>query len=433
MSDLAPESDADMTSQYTSRIGLLADIHLDSDNETSVTNAVTKAMNHFKQTNVDSVVVLGDLIMEGENSTESMNRLKKVREYYDMVDVPVYNVAGNHDVIHLSPSVFYDQSLNETLWKVFPISDTITGVLLDTSAAEYPDARGKIGQNAINELQSILEKEEYVVLFSHHPLYYYELDETNWFAEHPEAAFASDKYLVQELLEEHDNVLVGVNGHTHQENHSVYNNTPYFTVNPMTNESPSDTGVNGSFSVLEVSPTQVRMISHKHGAFNDITTVNHPTGNRHVAFGGTFDPIHDGHRQIFQRACEIGDVTVGLTSTELSERTRSSDHDVTQFIQRKKNLYNELQQVASRYNREFTIEELTHPMGIVSESTEITHLVVSPETFSRGEQINAKRLENGLQPLELTVVDPVLASDGKRISSTRLRNGEIDEHGNVIE
>jgi len=149
-----------------------------------------------------------------------------------------------------------------------------------------------------------------------------------------------------------------------------------------------------------------------------------------VALGGTFDPIHDGHRKLFERAFELGDVTVGLTSDELAPETRHVERYVRPYERRKRDLEAELAPVADEYGREFTVRELTEPTGIAVES-QFDALIVSPETREGGERINEIRIKRGHDPLEIVVVDHVPAADGDRISSTRIVTGEIDEHGNL--
>ena len=58
-------------------------------------------------------------------------------------------------------------------------------------------------------------------------------------------------------------------------------------------------------------------------------------------------------------------------------------------------------------------------------------LVASPETAAGAERVNEKRRQEGLEPLDIEVVDHVHAEDGDVISSTRVVAGEIDEHGNL--
>ncbi|QSG07022.1 phosphopantetheine adenylyltransferase [Halapricum desulfuricans] len=149
-----------------------------------------------------------------------------------------------------------------------------------------------------------------------------------------------------------------------------------------------------------------------------------------VALGGTFDPIHDGHRALFERAFELGDVTVGLTSDELAPRTRNEDRPIRSFERRKRDLETELRSYAEEYDRDFEVRELTEPTGIATEP-QFDALVVSPETETGGRRINEIRRENGDDPLEIEVVDHVLAEDGDIISSTRIVTGEIDEHGTL--
>ena len=148
-----------------------------------------------------------------------------------------------------------------------------------------------------------------------------------------------------------------------------------------------------------------------------------------VVLGGTFDPVHDGHRALFERAFELGDVTVGLTDDDLAPETRSVDRHVRPYEERRADLESELRAFAEEHDREFEIRELTDPFGIAVEP-KFDVLIVSPETIDGGEKVNEIRRENGAEPLELEVVDHVPAEDGERISSTRIVAGEIDEHGN---
>ncbi len=149
-----------------------------------------------------------------------------------------------------------------------------------------------------------------------------------------------------------------------------------------------------------------------------------------VALGGTFDPIHDGHRDLFTRAFELGDVTVGLTTDELASRTRDHERHVRSFEERRRDLRGELEAFAKRHDRSFEIRRLESPTGVATEAP-YDALVVSPETKAGGERINEIRRENGLDPLLIEVVPHRHAEDGEIISSTRIVRGEIDEHGRL--
>ncbi|AXG06980.1 phosphopantetheine adenylyltransferase [Haloplanus rubicundus] len=149
-----------------------------------------------------------------------------------------------------------------------------------------------------------------------------------------------------------------------------------------------------------------------------------------VALGGTFDPIHDGHRALFERAFELGDVTVGLTSDDLAPETRAEPRRVRPFEERRMALEAELRPLADAADREFEVRKLEEPTGIATEPG-FEAIVVSPDTLAGAERINEIREQRGLDPLRIELVDYVPAADGDRISSTRIVRGEIDRHGNL--
>jgi pantetheine-phosphate adenylyltransferase len=149
-----------------------------------------------------------------------------------------------------------------------------------------------------------------------------------------------------------------------------------------------------------------------------------------VALGGTFDPVHDGHRALFRRAFALGDVTVGLTSDALAQQTRHTERTVRSFDRRKADLADELADQADPYGRSFEVMELDEPTGIAVQPR-FDHLVVSPETKPGGDRINELRAADGTDPLDIHVVPHLRADDGGIISSTRIVRGEIDEQGRL--
>ncbi len=154
-----------------------------------------------------------------------------------------------------------------------------------------------------------------------------------------------------------------------------------------------------------------------------------------IVLGGTFDPLHDGHKALFEKAFELanGDkIIIGLTSDEMAQTSRDRvvqpyglrkkviDEYITTFMQTHPDIKYEIIKINEIFNKAITQE------------IEAEALIVSEGRKHVAEETNEHRKRFGKRPLELVVVKYVLADDGLPIKATRIQNGEIDTEGRII-
>jgi pantetheine-phosphate adenylyltransferase len=146
-----------------------------------------------------------------------------------------------------------------------------------------------------------------------------------------------------------------------------------------------------------------------------------------VMVGGTFDPLHDGHKRLISRSFEIagteGLVVIGLTTDSFASR---KVHPIRPFEDRKNDLLWVIG--TNHYPASWVVEPLKDRFGSALD-TDFDAIVVSEETLPVAMEINRLRKEQGSRKVDIHQISCVLADDGRWISSTRIYQGEIDTHG----
>jgi pantetheine-phosphate adenylyltransferase len=146
-----------------------------------------------------------------------------------------------------------------------------------------------------------------------------------------------------------------------------------------------------------------------------------------VAIGGTFQPLHDGHKVLLRKAYELSkNVDVGLTSDEMARGMRT--RPVKSYEERKGALHD---WIKKEIGVEPSIFEINDPYGPTL-NEDYDCIVVSAETFPTAVKINEMRVARGKSPLTIYRIECVLAEDGRPISATRVVKGEIDVHGRLV-
>ncbi|MDD5144270.1 phosphopantetheine adenylyltransferase [Methanoregula sp.] len=149
-----------------------------------------------------------------------------------------------------------------------------------------------------------------------------------------------------------------------------------------------------------------------------------------VMVGGTFDPLHDGHKRLLDRSFDLagkgGHVVIGLTTDTFASR---KIHPIRSYTDRKADL--EAYILSKDDVASWNIEPLNDRFGSAVDS-DFDAIVVSEETLPVAVEINKERRGKGRQKVDIHQITCVLAEDGHWISSTRIYRGEIDVHGHVL-
>jgi len=151
---------------------------------------------------------------------------------------------------------------------------------------------------------------------------------------------------------------------------------------------------------------------------------------RNVAVGGTFDELHKGHRALLSKAFEVGDyVFIGLTSDEFVSELHKS-HKIAPYSERLANLHCFLD--TSNFENRFEISPLYTAYGLTLSRTDLDALIVSQESVKIVEAINKKRIQTGLNPLNIVEIALIPAENQIPISTTRIHAKEIDKEGHLL-
>lgn len=146
-----------------------------------------------------------------------------------------------------------------------------------------------------------------------------------------------------------------------------------------------------------------------------------------IGLGGTFDRLHVGHKLFLDIAAYYGHlIHIGLINTNYLQKKQKKFHNIIQNYQER---LENIEEYVSKRKKKVLFSKIIHP-GMdreLAKKSELTALVVSPETCSGAIAINKSRFIDDSNPkLTIIVIPYVTREDGSIESSTRIRREEMN-------
>uniref|UniRef100_A0A183CQH1 CTP_transf_like domain-containing protein n=1 Tax=Globodera pallida TaxID=36090 RepID=A0A183CQH1_GLOPA len=145
-------------------------------------------------------------------------------------------------------------------------------------------------------------------------------------------------------------------------------------------------------------------------SMDSLTAANH-SGKRyeHVILGGTFDRLHNGHKVLLSEAAMLArkQITCGVTDGKMNE-SKILCELLEPVGERCRSVVEFIEDISDGIS--CNAQPIYDPFGPAIEGNHFQAIVVSEETLKGGKAVNAKRVENGFNNLDICLVD-VLKKD----------------------